>query len=90
MPPDDGCVPTVGMTVREVARMYRVGTDKVRTWIKSGRLGGINTASTSCSKPRYIVLPRHLEEFERQRSATPAPKPERQQRRAGWVDYYPD
>ena len=83
-------LPTVGLTVREVARRYRIGTDKVRSMIRSGKLGAINTASTGCGKPRFVVLPRHLEEFENQRSAGPPPKPVRRRKRAGAIDYYPD
>jgi hypothetical protein len=79
------------MTVREVARRYRVAPAKVRAWIRRGLLGAVNTASAECGKPRLIVLPHHLADFERSRSATPPPKaPRRRKQRPGFVDYYPD
>jgi excisionase family DNA binding protein len=79
------------LTVREVARLYRVSPDKVRGWIKAGRLGAINTSEARCGKPRFIVLPRHLQEFERGRQASPPPKPAKRRRKPkGYVDYFPD
>jgi len=100
MPPDD-TLPIaerrtvrqldIGMTVREVARLYRVNPDKIRSWIRSGALGAINTSEAACGKPRFIILPHHLEEFEgRRRSAGPAPKPPRRRKRRELIDYYPD
>ncbi len=86
----DAVSPGAGWTVREVARRYRVSPSKVRAWIKAGRLGAIDTSSTRCRQPRFVILPRHLEEFEQHRSAAPPPKPERRTKRTGFVDYYPD
>jgi excisionase family DNA binding protein len=82
--------PSAGLTVREVARRLRVSPEKVRNWIKTGRLGAINTSEARCGKPRFVVLPEHLAAFERQRSAGPPPKPLRRQKRTVRVDYYPD
>ena len=89
MPPADSLSPLVGLTVREVARRYRVSPAKVRSWIRSGRLGAINTSSARCGKPRFVVLPRHLDEFENQRSAGPTPKPVPRRKQKDLVDYYP-
>ena len=80
-----------GMTPREVASLLRVGTDAVRGWIRSGELGAIDTARRRCGKPRYVVLPRHLIEFERGRQAAAPPEPPRRRKRQAIViDYYPD
>lgn len=79
-----------GFTVADVARRYRVGKDRVRTWIKNGELRAINTASARCAKPRYVVPADALAEFERRRSAAEPPKPVRRQRRSVQIDYYPD
>jgi hypothetical protein len=91
---DSLLLPRAGLTVREVARLYRVSPDKVRGWIKSPdpakRLGAINTSNDGCRKPRYIVLPHHLAEFERLRLAGPAPRPAKRRKRITKVDYYPD
>lgn len=83
--------PARGYTPREVARVLRVSPDRVRAWILSGELGAINTAGRRCGKPRYVVLPQHLAEFARARSAGPTAKPAPRRRRpAGHIDYYPD
>jgi hypothetical protein len=81
---------TPGQTVREIARRYRVSPAKVRAWIKSRHLGAINTADARCGKPRFVILPEHLAEFERRQSAASPPKPTRRRRPRPKVDYYPD
>jgi transposase len=79
-----------GLTVRDVARRYRVGADKVRTWIRRGELLAINTAGALCGKPRWVVSPDALAEFERRRAGGPPPKTQRRTRKPALVDYYPD
>ena len=80
-----------GLTVRDVARRYRVGEDKVRGWIRRGELRAINTAAVLCGKPRWVVMPEALAEFERRRTGGAPPKPaRRRRRRTEIVDYYPD
>jgi excisionase family DNA binding protein len=79
-----------GCTVAEVAKLYRVSEDKIRNWIKNGRLGAINTANTRCGKPRFVVLSHHLAEFERVNSVAPPPKPPRRRKRTAEIDFYPD
>jgi hypothetical protein len=78
-----------GWTPNELARLIRVSPDRVRGWIKAGLLGAVDTSAVRCGKPRYVVLPHHLAEWERQRSAAPPPKP-RRKKRTQMVDYYPD
>jgi transposase len=80
-----------GLTVREFARRYRVSEDKVRAWVARGELKAINTAAALCGKPRWVILPEALAEFEKARRGGPAPKPQRQRRRrAQEIDFYPD
>jgi excisionase family DNA binding protein len=79
-----------GLTVREVAKRYRVSPDKVRDWIAHGELGAINTSSTLCGKPRFVILTDHLAAFEQRRAAGRPPKAPRRRSRKDWVDYYPD
>jgi transposase len=87
MPPE---YTAIGKTVREIARLCRVSPDKVRAWISRGELRAINTADTLCGKPRWVVLPEALAEWERSRQAqTPAKLAPRRKRQAGAVDYYP-
>jgi excisionase family DNA binding protein len=80
-----------GMTPREVAKYLRVSPDRVRAWIKKNVLAAVNTASTRCGRPRWVVLPHHLAEWEQGRRANPPPKPlPRRRQPADFVDYYPD
>jgi hypothetical protein len=77
--------------VRETAAWFRVSGDKIRHWIKTGQLGAINTATSLCGRPRFVILPHHLAAFERSRDASPPPKPVRKrQKRLSFVDYYPE
>lgn len=73
-----------GLTTPEVARALRVSADKVRAWIRRGELGAINTGTVD--RPRFVVLPRHLEAFEQARRVGPA-RTARRRRRTG-VDFY--
>jgi excisionase family DNA binding protein len=80
-----------GYTPNELARVLRVSPDRIRAWIKAGELGALDTARHRCGLPRYVILPHHLEEFEKRRRAlTPAAKPPPRRRRTVAVDYYPD
>jgi excisionase family DNA binding protein len=81
-----------GYTPNELARLLRVSPDQVRAWVKAGELGAIDTARVRCGRPRYVILPHHLAEFTKRRSAaqsktTPTP---RRKRRPGFVDFFPD
>lgn len=83
--------PGAGLTPRELARLLRVSPDRVRAWIASGELGALNTAAARCGKPRYVVLPHHLAEFEQRRGAArPKPAPRRRRRTPEMIDYFPD
>jgi excisionase family DNA binding protein len=76
-----------GLSVREVARRYRVAPSKVRRWLKEGRMRGIDIGENGHTCIRFLA--EHLAEFERQRSAAAPPKPPRR-KRTTMVDYYPD
>jgi hypothetical protein len=81
---------SVGLTVRDVAKRYRVSPDKVRAWIKRGELVAVNTSAVLCARPRWVVMPGALTDFERKRNGgTPAPPP-RRRLRPPTIDYYPD
>jgi excisionase family DNA binding protein len=79
-----------GMTVSETAQLLRVGPDKIRSWIRSGKLGAINTSEHLTSKPRFVILPEHLRAFEQARRVSPPPKTPRKRNQSGVVDFYPD
>jgi len=79
-----------GMTVPELARRYRVGQHTVRTWIRSGLIAAVNTASP-LARPRWVVTAESLAAFEaRRRAETPAQHVPRRRRQTQLIDYYPD
>lgn len=89
MPADPSASLTHGLTTADVAARYRVGEDKVRAWIQRGELRAVNTADVACGKPRYVVPPEALAEFEQRRSTAAPPKPARRPRRkVESIDYY--
>jgi hypothetical protein len=77
-----------GLTPAEVGRLLRIGPDRVRSMVRAGELGAIDTAPPRSPRPRYIVLPQHLEAYFRRRSAARPQSPPRRRRRAVH-DYYP-
>jgi hypothetical protein len=89
--PEPDAAPARGLTVLDVAHRYRVGEDKVRGWIARGELRAVNTAAVLCGRPRWVIPPEALAEFEKARSGGPAPKPLRRRRRSTQeIDFYPD
>jgi excisionase family DNA binding protein len=78
-----------GLTVRDVARRYRVGEDKVRRWIAHGELKAVNTAAALCGRPRWVIMAESLEEFEQRRTGSAPPKTQRTRTRRLPVDFYP-
>jgi transposase len=81
--------PRRGYTPNELARLLRVSANRVRSWIKTGELGAIDTAQVRCGRPRFVILPHHLAEFERRRQAAPPPRPTRRKKKTHLVDFYP-
>jgi hypothetical protein len=92
MPLDHAPTPARGLTVRDVARRYRVSPERVRNWIRRGELAALNVADLLAAKPRLVVTPDALERFERARQAAarPQPPPRRRKRRTQSIDFYPD
>jgi Helix-turn-helix domain len=81
--------PAAGLTVADVAARYRISPDKVRAFIRRGELRAVNTAAAMCGKPRFVIPPDALAEFERRRNAAPPPKPARRRRRPDEEDFFP-
>jgi hypothetical protein len=67
----------------------RVSEDKVRAWIRSGELAGVNTADPRSAKPRFVILPEAIQQFAAARSPALPPKLPRR-KRITKVDYFPD
>jgi transposase len=80
----------IGYTVRQVKARLHVGRDKVMGWIHRGELKAVNVATARTGKPRWIITPAALEEFEKARSTVPLAPPPRWKKRSGIVDYFPD
>lgn len=81
---------TPGYTVSDVAKLLRVGPDKVRGWLRRGELKGLNTSSAKCRRPRFIVLPDQFAAFVNGHSAAdPKPAPRRRKLTTA-ADYFPD
>jgi Helix-turn-helix domain len=85
--PDTTCAD--GLTVADLARRWRVSEDKIRGWIRTGELRAVNTAASLAARPRWVVAPSAVADFEQQRSAA-TPRPTRRKRRQAGVDFYPD
>jgi excisionase family DNA binding protein len=79
-----------GLTVRDVSRRLRVSEDKVRFWIDKGEMRATNTATNLCGRPRWVISPDALAEFERRRAGGPMPQPKKRRKQTALVDYYPD
>lgn len=82
---------THGLTVLDIANRWRVSPDRVRALIRSGKLKALNTSGSCIRRPRFIVLPVWLEEYERGMQVCTSPKTApRRRRRPAIHDYYPD
>jgi excisionase family DNA binding protein len=82
-----------GKSPAEVAAYFGVKVDKVLFWIHAGELRAINTALKPNGRPRYRILEKDLEDFERHRANHPAPEKKRQpspglSRLLGVKEYY--
>ncbi len=73
---------TVGfLTVQQVARLFGVRDATVTGWRKAGLLKMVNIAGAEARKPRWLVSPADLKEFQAKRQpATPTPPPQRRKR----------
>lgn len=80
-----------GMTPAEAGRYLHVSPDFVRDEIRAGRLKAIDTSRQRGRRPRFVILPHHLVEWELSRAAIPTEKPTpRRKKRTTAIDYYPD
>src|SRR5262249_50226894 len=69
------------VTVSDFAQRYRVGEDKIRAWIARGELRAINTAATLAGRPRWVIPPEAVKEFEAKRMGGVVSAPARNRRR---------
>jgi len=78
-----------GFSVADLCRRWKVGADKIRTFLRRGELVGVNVAANLSARPQWRITRESVDLFERRRSSAPPPKPPRR-RRPALVDYYPD
>ncbi|MHC4404506.1 MAG: helix-turn-helix domain-containing protein [Planctomycetota bacterium] len=74
------------LTPPQVAKRYRVNSETVIGWIKSGQLRAIDVSKNpGVGRPRYRIDPTDLIAFENRRLAVSPPKVSRRRRQAGSV-----
>src|SRR5260370_22176504 len=79
-----------GYSVTDLCRRWKVGSDKVRAFLRRGELVGVNLATNLSARPQWRITPESVERFERRRSSAPLPKPPSRRRpRPLEIDYYP-
>src|SRR5262245_2519829 len=79
-----------GYSVADLCRRWKVGPDKIHTFLRRGELVGVNVATNLSGRPQWRITRESVELFERRRSSAPAPKVPRQRRRPEMVDYFPE
>lgn len=79
-----------GFSVADLCLRWKIGADKIRSFLRRGELVGVNLASNLSAKPQWRITRESVEAFERRRSSAPPPKLIRRRRRLAKVDYYPD
>jgi excisionase family DNA binding protein len=57
------------LTPPEVAALLGVSVLKVRAWIEAGELRAVNGATVTTGRPRWLIDPAALAEFEASRSS---------------------
>ncbi len=78
-----------GLSVADLASLLRVSKNKIRNWIGNGTLKAINVASNLCQRPRWIVLPESLAEFQKLRASGSPTRQPRRRRQCTEKDWYP-
>jgi hypothetical protein len=80
-----------GYTVADLERRWRIGGEKIRSFLRKGELIGVNVATNLSGRPQWRITADSVELFERRRSSAPPPKPARiRKNRRDLIDYYPD
>ncbi len=62
------------LSVPAIAECLAVSEDKVRAWLVSGELRGVDVSTHRGQRPRWRIDPDDLQRFLDARAATPAPR----------------
>ena len=76
------------LTPPEAGARLRVKPARIISWIRSGRLRGINLAEPGSQRPRFRVDPIDLQVFLNSRAVTPPAKPGRRRRNPHVTSYF--
>jgi excisionase family DNA binding protein len=79
------------LSVRDLCERYSVSQHTVLSWISSGELRAVNVGRRpGAKKPRWLISPQALEQFEQARTPTPPPPRARRRKRAesGVIEFY--
>jgi hypothetical protein len=88
MPPVDTQLSPAGFTVADLCRRWKIGGDKIRSFLRRGELVAVNVATNLSGRPQWRITPESVERFEQRRSSAPPPKPVRRRKRTPGIDYY--
>jgi hypothetical protein len=82
--------PLRGFSVADLCRRWKIGADKVRAFLRTGLLVGVNLAMNTTGRAQWRITPEAVGRFEQHRSSAPPPRPTRRpKRQAGKRDRYP-
>ena len=82
--------PLKGYSVADLCHRWKIGGDKVRSFLRRGELVGVNLAGSLSAKPQWRITPEEVERFEKRRSSAPLPKTTRRRRQREATDFFPD
>jgi hypothetical protein len=61
----------VYLTPPALAELMGLDVSKILTWIRRGELQAFNAATTAAGRPRYLISPSAIQEFEQRRAVVP-------------------
>jgi hypothetical protein len=79
-----------GYSVADLCRRWKVGPDKVRSFLRRGELIAVNLAASLSGKPLWRITRESVKTFEQRRTSAPPPRPARRKKKAAAIDFYPD
>ena len=63
-----------GYSVADLCLRWKVGADKIRTFLHRGELVGVNVATNLSARPQWRITRESVELFEQRRCSAPPPK----------------